>query len=132
MTRDFHWLFTAVALRTSGFLFRRLLLFSLVARIFHCSLYTLCQSLLLSVLLYVTPAVSHTHTHTHTQSLPGPSCGNRLCPCKSWLRVINQASQASGITARSDSAVERCHGKRQEPRSLLGCVCSSVCVCVCL
>lgn len=48
----------------------------------------------LCFMLLLFPA-AHTHTHSDTHTLLRLSCGNRPCPCKSWLRVINQASQPS-------------------------------------
>ena len=38
---------------------------------------------------------THTHTHTHTLTLLKLSCGNRACPCKSWL--LSYKSGQSGI-----------------------------------
>lgn len=47
------------------------------------------------------------HTHTFIQTTPGRSCGNRPCPCECGWWVINQASQASSVSAPSDSAAAR-------------------------
>lgn len=55
---------------------------------------------------------AHTHTHSDTHTLLRLSCGNRPCPCKSWLRVINQASTFVWF----DWTATVCHRKR--PKAL--------------
>lgn len=101
-----------VCLQMSGFLslLKSLFLSSLVA-LFHST--SLSQSL--SVLCYFC-FLQHTHTHSDTHTLLRLSCGNRPCPCKSWLRVINQASQPSSTFVWFDWTATVCH--RKKPKAL--------------
>lgn len=103
---------TTVSLQMSGFLslLKSLFLSSLVA-LSHST--SLSQSL--SVLCYFC-FLQHTHTHSDTHTLLKLSCGNRPCPCKSWLRVINQASQPSSTFVWFDWTATVCHRKR--PKAL--------------
>lgn len=75
----------------------------------------LCHSLSLFYVTFVSCS-THTHTFRHTHTLLRLSCGNRPCPCKSWLRVINQASQPSSTFVWFDWTATVCHRKR--PKAL--------------
>lgn len=96
---------TTVTLQTSGFLSLTLFFFSPLPFSLLLNLLLalhLCQSLPLSVSCHSCSLSSFTHTYTNTQTRLRLSCGNKPCACKSWLCVINQASQASSVSALHD------------------------------